>query len=345
MTPEDVDIAEKIFGKDVATLKGKSKNPKPLPVIYDVEIPREIKEKHKNLKLHINIMLVNQTSFLTCVDSDIKFRKTLPLNNQTTGEIYRVLDEILRFYNHAGHWITHLQCDKQFKPLMDEVKDELGIEMNYTTKGDHEHEAERNIETIKERVRTAYHCMPYPAIPNVMTKRLCVASTDQLNLFPAKGGVSAYYSPHVIMTGQDFDYNKHCQVPFGAHVQANKANDPTNTNAPRTIDAIYLVPMPNARQGGHLVMNLVTGRETTATKVTEIPVTEHVINTVAKMAEQQGIKTLKITGRNKEYLHPAHWVAGVDYDNNNQNQSKNDDDNDEDYNPDEEIYPGRRRHG
>ena len=34
VTPEDVDIAEKIFGKDVATLKGKSKNPKPLPVIY-----------------------------------------------------------------------------------------------------------------------------------------------------------------------------------------------------------------------------------------------------------------------------------------------------------------------
>jgi hypothetical protein len=41
---------------------------------------------------------------------------------------------------------------KQFKPIMDEVKDELGVTMNYSAKGDHEHEAERNIETIKERV-------------------------------------------------------------------------------------------------------------------------------------------------------------------------------------------------
>ena len=100
----------------MATLKGKSKHPKPLPVIYDnVEIPREIKEKHRNLKLHLDIMLVNQISFLTCVDSDIKFRSCVRLNNQTAGEIYRALDDVLRFYNHADHWITHLQCDKQFK--------------------------------------------------------------------------------------------------------------------------------------------------------------------------------------------------------------------------------------
>ena len=33
---------------------------------------------------------------------------------------------------------------------------------------------------------------------------------QQLNLFPAKGGVSAYFSPHVIIMGQDLDYNKDC---------------------------------------------------------------------------------------------------------------------------------------
>ena len=86
-------------------------------------------------------------------------------------------------------------------------------------------------------------------------------------------------------------------------------------------------------------MNLATGRQTTATKVTELPVTEHVIKAVAKMAEEQGVKTLKITGRNKQFLHPAHWVAGVDYDNNNENQSENEDENEEDYVPDKENYP------
>jgi hypothetical protein len=130
----------KIFGKDVATLKGKSKNPRPLPVIYEtVEIPLEIKEQHRNLRLCIDLMFVNQLPFLTAIDSTIKFRSCVPLNSQKDEEIYRALDNVLRFYNQAGHWITDIQCEKQFKPLMDEVKDKLGIEMNYTTKGDHEH--------------------------------------------------------------------------------------------------------------------------------------------------------------------------------------------------------------
>ena len=67
-----------------------------------------------------------------------------------------------------------------------------------------------------------------------------MVSTHHLNLFPAKGGVSLYLSPHVIMSGHDLDYNKHCTIPFRAYIQAHQENDPTNTNAPRTIDAIYL---------------------------------------------------------------------------------------------------------
>ena len=86
-------------------------------------------------------------------------------------------------------------------------------------------------------------------------------------------------------------------------------------------------------------MNLETGRQTTATKVVELPMTEHVIRAVEKMAEEQGVKSLKITGRNKQLLHPAHWVAGVDYDNNNENQAENEEENDEDFIPDEETYP------
>ena len=86
-------------------------------------------------------------------------------------------------------------------------------------------------------------------------------------------------------------------------------------------------------------MNLATRRQTTATKVVELPMTEHIIKAVEKMAEEQGIKSLKITGHNKQLLHLAHWVAGVDYDNNNENQAKNDEENDEDFIPEEEIYP------
>ena len=43
VTIEDVKIAEKVFGPDVATLKGKSTRPKPRQMINDkIEIPKEI---------------------------------------------------------------------------------------------------------------------------------------------------------------------------------------------------------------------------------------------------------------------------------------------------------------
>jgi hypothetical protein len=44
---------------------------------------------------------------------------------------------------------------------------------------------------------------------------------SQLNLFPAKGGISPYYSPRTILGLTPLDYDKHCAVPFGAYVQAN----------------------------------------------------------------------------------------------------------------------------
>jgi hypothetical protein len=128
----------------------------------------------------------------------------------------------------------------------------------------------------------------------------------------------------------DRQSNKHCQIPFGAYVQANNEPTPTNTNAPRTIDCIYLRSFPNI-QGGHELMDLRTGRVITRRRITEIPVTELVIQAVENMAHDQGITTLKITGRHTSPIYPADWIAGVDYEN-HENQKQFD----EDYIEDEE---------
>ena len=44
---------------------------------------------------------------------------------------------------------------------------------------------------------------------------------QKLNLFPAKGDISEYYSPRTILNQRVVDYNKECLIPFGAYVQAN----------------------------------------------------------------------------------------------------------------------------
>ena len=338
VTVEDVNIAEKIFGPDIGALKGKSTRRRPTPVRDDyIEIPPELIEKNQNLIYALDLMYVNNMPMMTGIDRSIRFRTLVPLKNREAKELYRGIDNVFRCYNKAGFRIGSIHCDGEFKPLMDSVKDELGIDMNYTARGEHVPEAERNNRTIAERIRAAYHNLPYKAIPKLMLKYLAMECTHQLNLFPAKGGVSPYYSPHMIITGTNWDYNKHCQVPLGAYVQANQDNDPTNTNAPRTIDAIYLRPMKN-KQGGHELMNLQTGKHCTRQRVKALPVTDLVIKAVEQMAADQGIKTLKITGRNKTPLYPADWIAGVDYED---DQNNNDDwEIDEDYEDDLEENDG-----
>jgi hypothetical protein len=123
--------------------------------------------------------------------------------------------------------------------------------MNYAMANEHVPQIERNNRTIQERIRATYHNLPFAMIPKVMIRYLAMTSTD----FPAKGGISSYYKPHNILTGRAIDYSKHYQIPFGAYVQANNESNPTNTNAPRTFDSIYLRPFPNL-QGGHELIDL-----------------------------------------------------------------------------------------
>jgi hypothetical protein len=57
VTAEDVNIAEKIFGGDIGTLKSKSTQRRPTPVRDDlVEIPPELLEQHQDLTFCMDIM-------------------------------------------------------------------------------------------------------------------------------------------------------------------------------------------------------------------------------------------------------------------------------------------------
>jgi hypothetical protein len=81
-------------------------------------------------------------------------------------------------------------------------------------------------------------------------------------------------------------------VPFGAYVQANHETNQTNSNAARTIDTIYLLPVINM-QGGHDILDLNSGRVITRARVTQIPVMDVEIKAIEQIAEDQGFKTLK----------------------------------------------------
>jgi hypothetical protein len=88
-----------------------------------------------------------------------------------------------------------------------------------------------------------------------MVKVLIDDSTKKLNFFPAKNGISQYYSPHMIVHQRNLNYDKHCQYAFATYIQAHDEPDSSSTNAPCTLDCIYLQSNVN-KHGGHDLLHL-----------------------------------------------------------------------------------------
>jgi hypothetical protein len=333
ITTEDIDLAEKIFGPDIGSLKGKTTRAKPKPVVDDfIEIPRELIAAQQDITLCIDGLKINGIPFLATISRNIMYRTCEWVKHQTVSVYRSVLDSVFRIYNMAGFRIVAIHCDNEFKPLMDELKDIYNVTLNYASAQEHVPEAERNNRVIKERFRAAFHRLPFTKIPKIMIKVLAMECTKRLNYFPPKGGVSPYYSPRMILHQENLDYAKHCRVPFGTYIQAHQEPSPTNTQHPRTLDCLYMRYLSN-KQGGHELLDLRTGRLITRRAITPVPMTQSVIELVHALAERDNMPNgLKITTKTGHILYDSAWIAGVDY----EHEDENNEDYDDDYTESEE---------
>jgi hypothetical protein len=135
----------------------------------------------------------------------------------------------------------------------------------------------------------------------------------------------------MLLHQENIDYNKHCAYSFEMFVQVDKENDPTNIQQAQAIDCIYLQFLSNQR-GSHELLNLNTGHRITHQKVMPVPIMQHIIDLIHKMAENDGMPDgLKIQNHHGVVLYNSSWIAGVNYEEDEDYEEQDNEEEDDDY--------------
>jgi hypothetical protein len=141
------------------------------------------------------------------------------------------------------------------------------------------------------------------------------------------------------MTGTALDFNKHCQIPFGAYAEVHKDNNITNTMTERTHPAICLGLTANF-QGNYKFLSLKTGKRITRKQFKELPMPDSVIKQIEAMATRE--KQDKVITFSNRSVNPIPDSTPTPYDSPDTHDINaaagvyNDDNEEEQYNGDNE---------
>jgi hypothetical protein len=85
----------KIWGNDIATLKGKTTQCKTHPVARDyVKVPKELLKLHKEVFLTTDILFVNKIPFFLTLSRKICFTAVNHLADRTVPQIFKPFKEM-----------------------------------------------------------------------------------------------------------------------------------------------------------------------------------------------------------------------------------------------------------
>ena len=228
----------------------------------------------------MSIFFVQGILFYHTISRGIGFRTVRQVPDCSKAVILRETQAVIKLYQSRGFTICDIHADNEFECIRDDI---YPITMNIVTADSHVGEIERSIRTVKERLRTCVHGLPFKRIPKLMIRHMIDNVVRCLNQFPWKNGVSATMSPAGLVLGHaPPDFNV-LSLEFGTYVQVFEDNDPTNTPRARSLGAIALDPTGNA-QGDYNFLSLASGSKLSRHHWTALPMTDTAIACVEALA-------------------------------------------------------------
>ena len=135
--------------------------------------------------------------------------------------------------------IKSIHCDQEFRYILQDFATNNNITLICAPSQAHVPCAERDICTIKERVRSLFHNLPYRRIPKMFIKYLVMQTTATLNYFPTRYGLSQYCSPRMILQHKLLNFKMHYKHYTGEYVLAHDDKHIIDNMESRALDCIY----------------------------------------------------------------------------------------------------------
>ena len=283
LTSRDADNAEKIFGPDIGTLRGKTVRRKPkqvnIPINMPIGIPDDILAIIKNVTLCADIFYVDQLKFLVTLSRNLHFATVEFIINRKHDTILESLQNAINLYKYYEYKVMSLLTDSEFYGLRNQLLQQ-GVLLNTASAHEHVGDIERYIRVIKERVRAIITTLPFTHFPRLLRREIIYFAVSALNHTIRRAGIIPNQSPTSVITGQVLDALKNCSLPFASFCHIGFHTEPRNdTETARTVDAIALRPTGNA-QGGYFFMRLDTWKRVSRHTWTELPMSDETIDLI-----------------------------------------------------------------
>jgi hypothetical protein len=140
---QDIENANRIFGPDLANLRGKTIRTKPeLVRIEFIQIPWDFVELHKYVMLVADVIFVNGLPFLVNSSQGISLVTIEYLKLRTAKRLIDTLERVIRIYRKAGFIVQTALIDMEFEKLRDKLPNVI---LNTTAAQEHVGEIQRKI--------------------------------------------------------------------------------------------------------------------------------------------------------------------------------------------------------
>jgi hypothetical protein len=173
---DDVVLAEKIFGEDVAIIKGKTTRAKPKPGIHDITaVPKALKMAQKSVILCIDTFFVNTMSFLHTISDTSQW-----ILDWEAETFKTYLKEVFKVYMKAGFEIKYVCANQKFELVLRSMAHQYKFQPNIATAQEHVLVVERSIRVVKERCRATFHSNPFKSLQGILIKSVVQECTRKL---------------------------------------------------------------------------------------------------------------------------------------------------------------------